>query len=159
VSHKTVANWLRIFERLYAIFRLSPFGAPRIRAVRKEQKHYHFDWTVVPNQAARFENLVACHLLKWVHSEQDVKGRDVELAYFRDTDGREVDFVLVEHRRPLLCVECKWADVEVDKSLRYFKAKFPECDAWQLSATGRKDYMSGEGIRVAPALELLRRLI
>ena len=37
VTHKTVANWLQILERLYAIYRLSPFGAPRIRAVKKEQ--------------------------------------------------------------------------------------------------------------------------
>ncbi|MFQ5739947.1 MAG: hypothetical protein ACE5JX_13140 [Acidobacteriota bacterium] len=29
------------------------------------------------------------HLLKWVHFQQDSVGRDVELPYFRDTDGRE----------------------------------------------------------------------
>ena len=99
VSHKTVARWRGVFERLYAIVRLSPFGAPTIRAVKKEQKHYHLDWSVIPNDAARFENLVACHLLKWVHYQQDTQGRDLELRYFRDTDGREVDFVVVERRR------------------------------------------------------------
>jgi predicted AAA+ superfamily ATPase len=83
----------------------------------------------------------------------------VELRYFRDTDGREVDFVVVEGLRPLLLVECKWNDGEVDRSLRYLKARFPEADAWQLSAIGRKDYVTPEGIRVAPAMELLRTLI
>jgi hypothetical protein len=158
VSHKTVTGWLAILERLYAVFRLSPFGAPRIRAVKKEQKHYHFDWSLVPSEPARFENLVASHLLKWVHFEQDARGREVELRYFRDTDGREVDFVVVEGRRPLLLVEAKWSDAEPDRSLRYLKARFPEADAWQVSATGRKDFVTPEGIRVAPALELLRRL-
>jgi hypothetical protein len=159
VSHKTVARWLGVFERLYAIVRLSPFGAPTIRAVKKEQKHYHLDWSVIPNDAARFENLVACHLLKWVHYQQDTQGRDLELRYFRDTDGREVDFVVVERRRPLVCVECKWADTPVDKSLRYFRVRFPDCDAWQISATGSKDYVDRDGIRVAPALTLLKTLI
>lgn len=159
ISHKTVANWLRIFERLFAIFRVAPFGAPRVRAVKKEQKHYHFDWTVVPSEAGRFENLVACHLLKWVHYQQDAEGRDIELRYFRDTDGREVDFVIAEHRKPLTCIECKWSDTAVDKSLRYFKQKFPGCDAWQLAATGRKDFVTPEGIRVAPAIEFLRSLV
>jgi len=159
VSHKTVATWLRILERLYAIFRLAPFGSPRIRAVKKEQKHYHFDWTLVQGMPARFENLVASHLLKWVHYEQDVKGRDVELRYFRDTDRREVDFVVVERNVPLMGVECKWADVEVDGSLRYLKAKFPKIEAWQVSATGIKDYVTPDGIRVAPALRLLTRLV
>jgi uncharacterized protein len=159
VAHKTVASWLGILERLYAIFRLPPFGAPRIRAVKKEQKHYHLDWSLVPDGAARFENLVAAHLLKWVHFEQDARGRDLELRYFRDTDGREVDLVVVEGRRPLLLVECKWADAEVDPSLRYLKARFPEAEAWQLSATGRYDYVTPEGIRVAPALRFLADLI
>ena len=159
VSHKTAATWLEAFERLHAVFRLAPFGSPLIRAVKKERKHYHLDWSVVPAEAARFENLVACHLLKWVHHQQDTQGRDLELRYFRDTDGREVDFVIVDRRRPILCVECKWADVSVDRSLRYFKIRFPDCDAWQISATGTKDHVNADGIRVAPALTLLKTLI
>lgn len=159
VSHKTVAGWLKVLERLYAVFRLPPFGAPRIRAVKKEQKHYQFDWSLVPSEPARFENLVASHLLKWVHFEQDAHGRDLELRYFRDTDGREVDFVVLEGRQPLLMVECKWSDAEVDRGLRYLKARFPKVDAWQLSATGARDYRTPEGIRVAPALELLGSLV
>ena len=159
LSHKTVAGWLAVLERLYAIFRLAPFGAPRIRAVRKEQKHYHLDWGVVPSEPARFENLVASHLLKWVHWEQDARGRDLELRYFRDTDGREVDFVVVERRAPVLLVECKWGDSPVDRGLRYLKARFPAAAAWQLAATGRKDYETPEGIRVAPALALLSSLV
>jgi uncharacterized protein len=159
VTHKTVAHWLQILERLYAIFRLSPFGAPRIRAVKKEQKHYHWDWNVVQEPSVRFENLVAGHLLKWVHHEQDTKGRDLELRYFRDTDRREVDFVVVEGRAPQLCVECKWGDAEVDRALRYFKARFPKCEAWQISATGTKDYVTPDDIRVAPAMQLLPALV
>ena len=135
------------------------WDVPAVRAVKKEQKHYHLDWPVVPSEAARFENLVACHLLKWVHHQQDTQGRDVELRYFRDTDGREVDFVVADRRRPVLCVECKWADVPIDRSLRYFKARFPGCDAWQLSATGTKDYVNADGIRAAPAPALLSTLV
>jgi len=159
VSHKAVVNWIGALERLFAVFRLAPFGAPRIRAVKKEQKHYHLDWTVVPGDSGRFENLVACHLLKWVHFEQDTQGRDLELRYFRDIEGREVDFVVVEGRLPRLLVECKWGDAEVDRSLRYLKARLPEADAWQISATGTKDYRSPDGVRIAPAVRLLRTLV
>ena len=159
VSHKAVANWLDVLERLYALFRLAPFGAPQIRAVKKERKHYHFDWSVVPNDGPRFENLVASHLLKGVHFQQDALGRDLDLRYLRDTDGREVDFVVVEGKRPLLLVECKWADAPPDRSLRYLKVRFPEAQAWQLSAVGTKDYQTPEGIRIAPALSLLSTLV
>ncbi|HYU25782.1 MAG TPA: hypothetical protein VEO74_11300 [Thermoanaerobaculia bacterium] len=103
--------------------------------------------------------MVAAHLLKWVHFEQDTKGRDTELRYFRDIGGREVDFVVTDGVKPLLLVECKWEDTAIDKGLRYLHAKFPGAEAWQVSATGSKDYQSSEGIRVTHALKLLETLI
>ena len=39
-------------------------------------------------------------------------------GYFRDVEGREVDFVVARGRVPRLLVECKGADAEVDRSLR-----------------------------------------
>jgi predicted AAA+ superfamily ATPase len=159
VSHRTVSEWVDTLERLYAVFRLSPIGGPRIRAIKKAPKHYHYDWSLVQNQGPRFENLVASHLLKWVHYLQDTQGRDVELRYFRDTDGREVDLVVAERGRPLRMIECKWSDSGVDRNLRYLKGKYPDCDAWQVSATGTKDFVSPDGIRVCPAPVLLSELI
>jgi predicted AAA+ superfamily ATPase len=159
VSHKTIARWIELLERIYAVFRVSPFGTPKLRAIKKASKHYHFDWTVVDDDGARFENVVASHLLKWIHYEADVRGRDLELRYFRDVDGREVDFVVIEKRRPLLLVEAKWRDEEVAPGLRYLKQRFADADAWQVSAAGAKDYVSRDGVRVAPALSLLRTLV
>jgi predicted AAA+ superfamily ATPase len=159
VSHRTLARWLDILERLYAIFRLAPFGTSRVRAVKKMPKHYQFDWSLVPEPGPRFENLVGSHLLKWVHWQQDTAGRDLELRYFRDRDGHEVDFVVLERKRPVLMVEAKLGDAEVDLSLRLLHGKFPACPAWQVHATGRKDYETPDGVRVAPALELLRTLV
>jgi predicted AAA+ superfamily ATPase len=155
VRHEVVERWIRAFERLHALYRLPPFGAPRLRAVRKTQKHYHVDWSLVPDPGPRFENLVAGHLLKWVHREQDVEGRDLELRYFRDVDGREVDFVVTESGRPILLVEAKLGDAEADRGLRYLRERFPEADAWQVHLRGRTDHVTREGIRIAPALALL----
>ena len=159
VSHKTVSKWLNIFERLYAIVRVSPFGAPKIRAVKKEQKHYQYNWSTVPELPQRFENMVAMHLLKWVHYEQDTKGRDVELKYFRDIDGREVDFVITEDSNPIFFIEVKWKDAEIVKGLKYLKKRFPNAKAFQISAEGKKDYLTPDGIRVCPALKFLPDLV
>lgn len=160
LNHATVSKWLDILERLYGIFRVPPLGAPKIRAIKKLRKHYHFDWSIVPDESARFENLVAAHLLKWVHFQQDTKGRELELRYFRDVQGREVDFVVTERRVPIRLIECKWKDAPVDKSLRYLKNRFPDCEAYQISAVGKKDYVSGgDGIQVRPALKYLSRLV
>lgn len=159
VSHKSVSTWIQMLERLYAIFRIPPFGAPKIRAVKKEQKHYHFDWTLVPDFALRFENLVACALLKWVHYQEDISGEDIKLCYYRDVDGREVDFVVVSEKTPILFVECKWSDAPVSTGLRYLKERFPLCEAWQISATGKKDYVTEHKIRICSATVFLGNLI
>ena len=159
VSHKTLARWVDILERVYGIFRLPPFGAARLRAVKKLRKHYHYDWSVVASPGARFENLVASHLLKWVEFQIDSQGRALELRYFRDIDGREVDFVITEGGVPIACVECKLGDDAVSSGLRYFKARFPGVVAWQVSAQGQRDYLSADGVRVAPAWRLLAELV
>ncbi len=159
VSHKAVGAWIAALERLYALFRISPFGGPRIRAIKKAQKHYHFDWSLVPDDGPRFENLVAAHLLKWVHFQQDAQGRDLDLRFFRDTDGREVDFIVTERARPILAVECKWSEFRPERSLRYWKKRFPQCAAWQVTAKGGRDFVTPEGIRVCPATAFLKGLV
>lgn len=159
VNHKTLTRWLQVLERLYAIWRIAPFGTPKIRAIKKAQKHYHWDWSVVKEPGPRFENLVGSHLLKWVHWQQDTEGNQLELRYFRDTDGREVDFVVCDGKRPVLLVECKLGDDQLDKSLRYLHERFPTAAAWQVSLRGAKDHVTPEGIRVAPAARLLQTLV
>ena len=56
---KTLATWLDALARLFVLFRLAPFGAPRIRAVKQVRKHYHFDYSTARDASARFGNLVA----------------------------------------------------------------------------------------------------
>ncbi len=159
VSFKAVKNWTEILERMYAIFRIAPFGAPRIRAVKKERKHYHFDWSLVREPGPRFENFVASHLLKWANYREDTEGRDIEVRYFRDVDKREVDFVLMEDGRPTHFIETKCSDEGISPALRYLVARFPGVQAWQVYAEGTKDYRSPEGIRVCHAIELLKTLV
>jgi uncharacterized protein len=153
-----------VLERLYAIFRIAPFtGSARqiskLRAVKKEQKHFHYDWGLVTNPGARFENLVACHLLKWVEFQVDTQGHDVQLRYFRDIDGREVDFVILHDQEPIAFIECKLFDSDISGGLNYLHQRFPQATCWQISATGTKDYINPAGIRVAPAARMLEQLV
>jgi predicted AAA+ superfamily ATPase len=159
VAHQTVSKWIQILENLYLIFRIYPFGSPKIRAVKKEAKHYHTDWTQVSKPGLRFENLVACHLLKWCHFLQDAEGRDMELRYFRDIDKREVDFVLLEDGKPLQFIECKTSTRGTNNALRYMKQRFPEVAAIQISTTDTKDMLDKNEIRHMPASSFLSGLI
>lgn len=155
VSHQSVSRWMSMLENLYMIFRIYPFGAPRIRAVKKEAKHYHLDWTLVADEGIRFENLVACHLLKWCHFIQDTQGVHLELRYFRDVDRREVDFVILENARPIQFIESKIAGKEINPALRYLKQRFPDAQATQISLEKDLDVVTKDGIRICPAHQFL----
>jgi len=151
VSHQSVARWVNMLENLYMLFRIYPFGAPKIRAVKKEAKHYHFDWTLIKDTGNRFENLMACHLLKWCFFMQDTHGREIELRYFRDIDKREVDFVITENSKPIYFIECKKKDQKISRPLYYLKIRFPDVKAVQVVLEKDIDLVSKDGIRVCSA--------
>ncbi|MEW6077594.1 MAG: AAA family ATPase [Thermodesulfobacteriota bacterium] len=159
VSHPSVSRWMEMLENLYMVFRIYPFGADRIRAVKKEAKHYHMDWTVVPDRGARFENLIAFHLLKWIFYLQDTEGKNLELRYFRDIDKREVDFVIMEDGKPLHFIEAKLSGKAQSPSLRYLKQRFPSVSAIQLTLDDRPDVLTKDGIRLCPAHLFLNELV
>ena len=123
VDHKTVEHWLQILEHMYVCFRIPPLGAPRVRALKKQRKLYLWDWSAVENPGPRFENLVGSHLLKYCHFIEDTEGWPMEIRYLRDTQGREVDFVVLRKGKPLFAVECKLTDHALDPALEYFAAR------------------------------------
>lgn len=136
VAFETVRRWIGMLENVYACFRVPPFGAPRLKAVKKEQKLYCWDWARVDDPAARFENLVAVHLVRFVDWARDVLGEPLELRYFRDTVGHEVDFILQRGRTPWLAVECKSSPRPLDSGLKYLLERVKIPWAVQISATG-----------------------
>ena len=156
IDHKTAERWLQILENMYVCFRLSPYGPPRVRAVKKERKLYLWDWSSVEDDGPRFENLVASQLLKYCHWVEDTEGYSMDLRYLRDTDKREVDFVVLRDRRPLLAVECKSGEKAVGAAIRYFAERTPIPHFYQ-AHLGERSFATGK-ITVLPFLRLCEEL-
>jgi uncharacterized protein len=158
VSFESVKKWIEIYERLYAIFRIYPYQHKKLSALKKEAKHYHFDWTVVENEAARFENLIAFHLLKHVHFLQDTKGENIELYYHRDREKREVDFLIANDKTPLMLIEVKQTDKKPSDALIYLKKKFPQASAFQVLQSNGV-YQIRDDVKIISANRFLREFI
>ena len=156
VAHETAARWIEIFERMYFCFRIAPYGSPKIRAVKKEQKLYLWDWSIVPEPGPRFENFIASHLLKYCHFIEDTQGFRMDLRFLRDTDKREVDFLVLRDGRPEFAVECKAGEKGVNPALHYFKKRTPIPKYYQVHQ-GTKDYLK-DGIRVLPVERFCREI-
>ena len=63
----------------------------------------------------------------------------MELRFIRDSQGREVDFVLVKDGKPEFAVECKRGEQSLSDNIRYFAARSGIPRFYQVH-TGMKDY-------------------
>lgn len=124
LSPNTVRRYIEILEALYIVFRVYPHSDKVARSILQQPKLYFFDTGLVSGgEGKAFENLVALCLLKHLYGLEDVDGRRRTLAYLRTKDGREVDFVVCEERRPLYMVEAKFADRNFTASLAWFQER------------------------------------
>ena len=158
VSHRAVTHWIDILDRLYYAVRISPFASTRVRAMRKMPKAYLWDWTLVTDRGARFENLVALHLLKLCHLLEDRDGFDIRLHYLRDHAGREVDFLIVNGRKPWIAVEAKASETTIDPALLYFRDRLKIPFVYQVVLDGTRDFVD-RGVRCLPAADFLAALV
>lgn len=125
VAFETADKWTQIFENLYYCFRIQAYGFSEARAAKKEKKLYLWDWSLVEKESARKENLMASLLLKYCHFKQDTEGDKYDLHFYRDSMGREIDFIVLKNKKPLFAVECKSGDESIASNLKYFSARLP----------------------------------
>ena len=133
LSPVTLAKYLDILEALFIVFVVRPWHRNIARATLQAPKVYFYDTgLVLGDDGVRFENLVACHLLKNVQWQRDTAGRATDLHYIRTKDGAEVDFALSEGDALTHLVECKLSDVKPHRALARFAEQWPQAQAVQL---------------------------
>ena len=160
VAFETADKWVGIFENLYYCFRIMPYGLTHLRAVKKERKLYLWDWSLCENEAARFENLVASHLLKYCHFTEDTLGDDMSLRFLRDAAGREIDFVVLRNGKPEFAVECKAGERSLSWNITYFaqRTAIPRFYQVHLNARGEDTEWADSKARIFPFVRLAQEL-
>lgn len=158
VSHRAVTNWLNILEKLYYHFRLYPYTGKLTRSLKKEPKLFLWDWSEVNDPGARFENMIASHLLKWVHFLYDYEGYRAELYFLRNVDKKEVDFFVTVDKKPWLALEVKLSDTRASPSLYFFKERLDIPYLFQVVKPPGVDRLIN-GVRVISASRFLSALV
>jgi len=156
VSPNTISRWIEVLEAIYYCYRIIPFGPPKIRAVKKSNKLYLWDWSEVQDPGARFENFVAGQLLKYCHYLEDTTGHKMELRFLRDVDLREIDFVVLKNRKPVFAVECKTGEKNISPNLYYFRER-TEIPYFYQVHLGARDYID-KNCRVLPFATFCKEL-
>ena len=162
VSHETVKRWTLFLQELYYLFEIKPFQGSMPRSLKKEGKIYLWDPAEVPEKSARFENLVACHLLKSCDFWTDGGEGDFRLQFLRNKEKQEIDFLIVRDGAPWMAVEVKLGDAEISPNWKRFLPHLGDILAVQLTAMpGQWKWIEAGGRKVllASAQDFLAYLV
>jgi predicted AAA+ superfamily ATPase len=127
VNYATAKRWMYVLRELYYFFDIKPYQKKVKRSLRKEGKLYLWDYTEVDGIGPRFENLVACHLLKACDYWTDLGYGKYELMFLRDRDKNELDFLITINSKPWLPIEVKTSDENLAPAWKVFLPQLP-CD-------------------------------
>lgn len=132
VAETTVKAWISTLEYFHEGFCVRPWFRNIENSIRKTPKWYQRDWCEVSDSGKRFENMVACHLLKTVDMWTDLGLGDYSLHYVRNKAKEEVDFLVVKDGRPWFLVEAKTGDTVPARALTTMQRATGALHAFQL---------------------------
>jgi predicted AAA+ superfamily ATPase len=130
ITRPTVESHLRALEITHGVTLVRPFHGGGQSEIVRQPKVYGFDTGFVSfargweplrpdDYGALWEHLVLEHL--------QARFPDTPARYWRDKQGREVDFVLACRRDEVDVIECKWVPSAFDPSaLRVFRSHYPK---------------------------------
>jgi len=144
VATDSVRLWVGYLERLYFIYLIRPYAGRIARALRREPKLYLWDWSEIEDEGARFENMVASHLLKWCHFSQDWGYPALDLHFVRDKDKREVDFLVTREKKPWLLIEAKRSAESPGPALHHFADRLGVKNKFLIVADATRPAMAGD---------------
>jgi predicted AAA+ superfamily ATPase len=144
---------------MYVIFKVPPFHKNVARAILKSPKYYFYDNGQVDGDAgAKLENLVACALLKEIHFQADCFGKELQLWYLRNKDGREMDFLVTRNGLPAHMIEVKWQDENLSANFKFFEKYLPNTRKIQLVKELKREKTFPDGAEIRTAANWLAHL-
>ncbi|MBI4230088.1 MAG: ATP-binding protein, partial [Planctomycetes bacterium] len=86
ISFDVLKRWLAYLKAVYYLFEIKPYDKRIPRSLKRDGKVYLWDYSAVLDKPARFENLVAHHLLKTCHYWTDTGEGTFDLHYLRSKE-------------------------------------------------------------------------
>jgi len=142
VSENTVRSWIATLCAFHFGFVVKPWFRNVAKSLRKEPKWFLRDWSSITDPGRRAETFCACHLLKAVDGWTDLGLGTFELRYLRDTQKREVDFLVIRDGEPWFLMEVKHGNPGLSPNLQYFQSQTGAQHAFQVSMNA--DYVDAD---------------
>ena len=130
VSRGTISNYLNVLEQTYIAHIIRPFSSRKATEIISAPKVYAFDtgfvcyykgWSRLRNDDLGFlwEHFVLNEI------QAHLQRRDI--YYWRDKQGHEIDFIMLNKKKEPIVAECKWSAKNFDESnLKIFRRRYPK---------------------------------
>ena len=155
---KSIKRWCNLLEDIYVIFKIQPYFSRSQSAIKKAPKYYFFDVPRVANAGARFENLVAISLYKEINYRNDSMGENFSLHYMRNKSQKEVDFVICNSKKPVVMIEAKLSDNNLDNAFSIFQKQTGDIPKYILVKNLKRSTTLKDGTKVVSAAEWLAEM-
>lgn len=133
ISRTTVANYLGVLEATRVAHVVRPFSSRRSTEIVAAPKVYGFDTGFVCYHKGWDAPRPGDLGVLWEHfvlNELHARTPALEIRYWRDKRGHEVDFVVMRRGRSPVAVECKWSASRTDdlRGLAAFAQAYPQAE-------------------------------
>lgn len=155
---KTVKRWFNALEDSYVLFKVTPYSKKIARAISKSPKYYFYDVPRAKNEGSRFENLVALSIYKEILFRKDVLGENYGLHFLRDKNQNEIDFLITKDLKPILMIEVKLSDKNLESSFHIFEKSFGPIPKIIIVKNLDRSFTQKNGARVMKASEWLAKM-
>lgn len=137
-SRSTIMNYLSVLEATHVAHVIRPFNTHRTKEIVSAPRVYGFDTGFI------------CHYRGWLTLRREDLGNlwehivlneihglfyPKEVRYWRDKQGHEIDFILLQYRNSHpITIDCKWKSTAFDPiNLKAFRRFYPEGDNYVIS--------------------------
>jgi len=122
LNFNTVKNYINYLTLTCILFPVFPYQKRISRLIKKEKKFYFYNFSLIPDEAKRFENWVAIELKARIDLWNDILEEKFEVFFIRTRDRKETDFLITRNSRPFFLCEAKLSQAKIEKH-HYLHAK------------------------------------
>ena len=165
ISRTTVANHLAVLEAIRVVHVVRPFSSRRSTEIGAAPKVYGFDTGFVCYHKGWHALRPGDIGVLWEHfvlDELHAHASALEVRYWRDKRGHEVDSVVVRRGRPPVAVECKWSASRTDdlRGLAAFAQAYPRAERLLVAADVSRPFTAsaaGHSVECVALPQLIER--